>query len=110
MKLRSKQNCQLTFIATNPQTGGTWVIFPEGNLDYRQYLRMCRRPHMIIQYAHALGKKMENLGIQNPIIKINSMISLNYRPLHRMIDPDVNILKEEYSTFSHAEWILPLKE
>jgi vitamin K-dependent gamma-carboxylase len=110
MKIRSKENCQVNFIATNPQTDNTWVIFPEGNLRYRQFRKMCKHPHMIFQYANFLGKQLEAQGIQDPIIKINSLVSLNFRPRQRMIDPDVNILKEEYSTFSHAKWILPLKE
>lgn len=65
---------------------------------------------MIIQYAHYLGKRLEEQGIQDPIIKINAMLSLNFRPQQRMIDPDVNILEEEYKTFSHAKWVLPLQE
>ena len=110
MKLRTKGNCQVNFIATNPETEETWVIFPQGNLILRQFSKMCIRPHMIFQYGQYLGKQLETQGVKSPIIKINSLASLNFRPRQRMIDPDVNILKEEYSTFSHAKWILPLKE
>ena len=65
---------------------------------------------MIIQYAHFLGHKMEKDGIKDPIINIKSLISLNYRPRQAIIDPNVNMMDVDYSTFRHADWILPLKE
>lgn len=65
---------------------------------------------MIIQYAHLLGKRLEDKGIDNPIIKVNSWVRLNFRPWQRLIDLDVNMVEEEYVTFSSAKWILPLKE
>lgn len=110
MKLRSKKYCRLNFIAINPQTGKTWEMRSESHLNYRQFSKMCQRPHMIIQYARYLGKRLEDKGIKGSIIKVNSRARFNFRPWRRMIDPDANIMKEEYSTFSHAKWILPLKE
>ena len=71
---------------------------------------MCMRPHMIIQFAHFLGGKLEEQGIRDPIIKVKSLVSLNYRPSKTLIDPEANLMEKEYSTFSHADWILPLKE
>ena len=110
MKLRDKGGCRLHFFVTNPETGETWPIPAEPYLALRQFIRMCQRPHMIIQFAHYLDKEMEEAGINNPIINARTLVSLNYRPSQALIDPDVNLTEEEYSIFKHAEWIVPLKE
>ena len=73
-------------------------------------MKMCGRPHMLIQYAHHLGRKLEEKGHKDPIIKVISYAGLNYRPVQPYIDPEVDLMKAEYSTFSHAKWILPMKE
>ena len=65
---------------------------------------------MIIQYAHHLGKLLEEQGVHSPIVKARTLVAYNYRPPQTMIDPGVNLLEEEYYTFRHANWILPLKE
>jgi hypothetical protein len=110
MKLRDKGACRLGLFATNRETGETSLIPLDQFLAARQFIRMCQCPHMIIQFAHFLGKELEEEGINNPIITARTLVSLNYRPPQPLIDPDVNLTEEEYSIFKHAEWILPLKE
>ena len=85
-------------------------IRTEDNLNLRQFSKMCAQPNMIFQYAHYLGRKLEDEGIKNPIIKVNSWARFNFRPFKRMIDADANLYEEEYGTFSSAKWILLLKE
>ena len=110
MKLRSKENCSVNFMATNPKTGETWPIFPAGNLDYRQFKIMCGHPRMIAQYAKYLGARLEREGeIENPIIKVISKVSLNFRPHQPIIDPEANLLEVDTSPFHHAKWITSLK-
>ncbi|MGV7221093.1 MAG: HTTM domain-containing protein [Nitrospinales bacterium] len=110
MKVRDKSNCRLKFFATNPQTGETWPIAIEQHLVSKQYFRMCIRPHMIIQYAKFLGKELESAGINNPEVYVRTRVSLNFRPKQQLIDPDVNLIKADYTLFTHADWILPLKD
>ena len=110
MMLKSKHPCHLRFLATDPQTGKTWHISGKGHVSLKQYARMCTQPSMIIQFAHSLGGQLEEQGIHDPVIKVKSLVSLNYEPLQFMIDPEVNLQEKKYSTFSHADWILPLKE
>jgi len=109
MKLREMTPCKLLFIATDVETGEKWPILLDKHLIKIQYDSMCFRPHMIIQYAHYLGKKMEETGIVSPVINAMSMASLNYRPPQPMIDPEVNLAVAEYPFFKHADWILPLE-
>jgi vitamin K-dependent gamma-carboxylase len=110
MKIRSKEKCGLRFIATNPETGEKWPILAENHLVGNQYPNMCKKPHMLIYYAHYLKDKLKETGINNPIITATTFVSLNYRPLQPIVDPNLNLANEEYSIFKHADWILPLKE
>ena len=54
--------------------------------------------------------ELKEQGIKDPFISARSAASLNYRPLQRMIDPEVNLMEKKYSVFRHSDWILPLKE
>jgi len=110
MKIREKNDCRLRFLATNPATDETWPISAERYIDLWQYKKMCRYPHMILQFSYFLGKELEQAGINNPIITARTLVSYNYRLPQPMIDPNVNLVKAEYSVFRHADWILPLKE
>ncbi|MGV7221100.1 MAG: HTTM domain-containing protein [Nitrospinales bacterium] len=109
MKLRDKSNCRLSFLATNPGTGKTWPISAERYLVLRQYKEMCKRPHMILQFAHFLGKELESDGIKNPIIRARTLVSLNFHPPVALIDPTVDLTQAENSLFESAKWILPIK-
>ncbi|MGV7221097.1 MAG: HTTM domain-containing protein [Nitrospinales bacterium] len=110
MKLRDKSNCQLGILASNPDSGNTWVITGERHISERQYKDMCKSPNLIIQYAHFLGQELKILGISNPVITVRTLVSLNFREPQPMIDPNVNLVEAEYLTFKSADWILPLKD
>jgi vitamin K-dependent gamma-carboxylase len=111
MKLQTKEDCAINFMAANPETGETWPIYPEGNLSYRQFKIMCGEARKIVLYAQYLGKRLQREGeVNNPIITVISKVSLNFRPHQALIDPDVDLLKVKLSPFRHSEWIKPLKE
>ena len=110
MKLRSKEKCGIYYEITNPKTGETWNIDPKSHLHKHHYNHVCREPSLTIRYAHYLGQTLEKQGVLNPVIKAGNLVSLNYRPPAPLIDSTVNLMDEEYSLFSQAKWILPLKE
>ncbi|MGV7221098.1 MAG: HTTM domain-containing protein [Nitrospinales bacterium] len=109
MKLRDKSICKIKFLATDLDSKDTWFIPAKKYLTQRQYFSMCKNPQMILQYAHFLGTKLDEAGINNPKIYARSTVSLNFREPQPLIDPDVDLLKESYSTFQHEDWIVPLK-
>ncbi|MCP4521752.1 MAG: HTTM domain-containing protein, partial [Cytophagales bacterium] len=67
------------------------------------------QPDMVLQYAHILAEEMKKQGIKNPIIKAQCYVTLNGRRSQLLIDPTVDLTKEKDS-FSHKNWILPLKK
>ncbi|MGV7221096.1 MAG: HTTM domain-containing protein [Nitrospinales bacterium] len=109
MKLRSKNFCALVYEVTNLDTREKWPIFPDKLIPKHQFGNMCRRPHMILQFAYHLKTLLQEQGPINPAIKARTLVAYNYRPPQTMIDPEVNLLEKNYSTFQHADWIVPLK-
>ncbi len=91
------------------------------NSDYLtpvQEKMMSTQPDMILQFAHQLrddykGKTIEVHGIKftfnDPIVKVESYVTLNGSGTRPFINPDVNLAKLDYN-LQHRDWILPYKE
>ncbi|HEY8516533.1 MAG TPA: HTTM domain-containing protein [Candidatus Binatia bacterium] len=109
MKLRSKRG-KLKVLVTDPSTGRTWKADLGEDLTPRQMTKMAARPDMIFQYVHYLRDKLERQGIRNPIIKVDSRMSLNRRPYQHAIDPNVDLAKEPKLLLAHAPWLVQLDE
>lgn len=109
MKLRNKGG-KIKFFVKDPVTGEQWKVRLGDDLSSRQIRKMKVRPEMILQYAHFLRDRMQEEGIEKPIINVKTSISLNYKSRRPLIDPSVNLAEVEYSVFSHNEWILPFEQ
>lgn len=109
MKLRDKRG-SIKFLAKDPVSGRQWKIWLEDDLSDRQIRKMKIRPVMIVQYAHFIRDRLQQQGIEKPIITANTWITLNYSSPRYLIDPSVNLAEIEYSVFSHNEWILPFEQ
>ena len=71
---------------------------------------MAAQPDMILQYAHHLKEKLQQTGLNQPIIIANAWASLNGRPFQRLIDPTINLAQVEFNPIAPATWIWPLEE
>jgi hypothetical protein len=65
---------------------------------------MSSQPDMIADFAKFLSKIAKEKGISDPIIQVDSMVSLNGRKPQRMIDPNVDLL---HLPSDFNQWILP---
>ncbi|MGV7220561.1 MAG: HTTM domain-containing protein [Nitrospinales bacterium] len=110
MKLNSKNQCRMSFIATDPGTRESWSITNKGVIDDRQYGKICPHPMLVVQYAKYLGRKLEESGVNNPIIRVKSSYSLNYGPVQTLINPEANLLEVDTNPFGKVDWIVPLKK
>ena len=108
MKLRDK-TAKGFFIIKDPTTGKKWRINPKKYLTPRQEKKMSTRPHMIVQFAHYLEKRMGDEGYENVEVRARITASLNGRKPQRLIDPDVDLTTIPYLWWGHADWILPLE-
>jgi hypothetical protein len=84
----------------------------EGVVDNAEFLnphqekQMAMQPDMILQFAHFLGKYYEKKGLYKPQVRAEVYVTLNGRPSKLLIDPRVDLMKEQDS-FAPKKWILP---
>ena len=108
MKLRNKQGSAV-FHIHNPKTGERWTARPEWDATPRQARKLTCRPDLLLQYAHHLRDKFASQSGGPVKVHADVFCSLNYRPRARLVDPKVDLAKEEHSLLSY-DWLLPLTE
>ena len=106
MKLRTKEG-DAVFTLTHPPTGKTWSIKPQDYLESHQVMKMITKPDLILQFVHHLAEEKRREGYDNVEVRARVMVSLNGRQPQLLIDPNVDLTKEEVSLLP-ARWIVPL--
>jgi hypothetical protein len=106
MKLRTKDG-EALFHVKHPPSGQTWTIKPEDYLKSHQLTKMTTKPDLLVQFAHYLAEQKRREGYDNVEVRAHVMVSLNGREPQLLIDPNVDLAKEEVSLLP-ARWILPL--
>lgn len=91
------------------------------NSDYLtpiQEKMMSTQPDMILQFAHHLRDEFKGKTIvihgkeftfKDPIVRVESYVTLNGSGTRMFIDPQVNLAKLDYN-LQHRNWVLPYKE
>ena len=106
MKLRTKSG-EAVFTVTHPQTGQTWTIKPADYLKSHQLMKMTTKPELILQFGHHLAEEKTREGYAGVEVRAHVTVSLNGRAPQLLIDPNVDLAKEEVSLMP-ARWIVPL--
>jgi vitamin K-dependent gamma-carboxylase len=106
MKLRNKGG-EAVFTVTHPESGQTWTIKPEDYLESHQVTKMATKPDLILLFAHYLAEEKRREGYENVEVRARAMVSLNGRAPQLLIDPNVDLTKEQVSLLP-ARWIVPL--
>ncbi len=106
MKLRTKGG-EGVFTVTHPASGQTWTIKPEDYLKSHQLTKVITKPDLLILFAHFLAEEKRREGYDNVEVRAHIMASLNGRQPQLLIDPNVDLAKEEVSLLPQR-WILPL--
>jgi hypothetical protein len=106
MKLRTKGG-EAVFTVTHPATRQTWTIKPEDYLESHQVTKMSTKPDLILQFGHYLAEEKRREGYEKVEVRARVMVSLNGRQPQLLIDPNVDLAKEEVGLLP-ARWIVPL--
>jgi len=106
MKLRTKVG-EAVFTVTHPQSGQTWTIKPEDQLKPHQLMKVITKPDLILQFSDYLVEQKRREGYDNVEVRARVMVSLNGREPQLLVDPNVDLAKEEVGLLP-ARWILPL--
>lgn len=97
------------FYITNPANGLKMEVLPSDYLTPNQEKMMATQPDMILQFAHYLKKIYGEKGIENPVVTVESYVTMNGSGSRKFIDDTIDLGKEKES-FKHKTWILPFEE
>ncbi len=106
MKLRTKTG-KAVFTVSHPGSGQTWTIKPEDHLKPHQLMKVITKPDLLVLFGHYLAEEKRREGYDNVEVRGHVMVSLNGRQPQLLIDPNVDLAKEEVSLLP-APWIVPL--
>jgi hypothetical protein len=106
MKLRTKGG-EGVFTVTHPASGQTWTIKPHDYLETHQVTKVITKPDLVLLFAHHLAEEKRREGYENVEVRARIMVSLNGRQPQLLIDPNVDLAKEEMSLLPTL-WIVPL--
>ena len=110
MKLRDKEG-SFTARVRDPATGREWQVKPEQHLAAWQMTEAAGRPDMLIQYAHFLREEFRRKqGVQEAEVYLLTRCRLNDHPEQELIDPAVNLAREERRLWPRAAWIVPRRQ
>jgi vitamin K-dependent gamma-carboxylase len=106
MKLRTKVG-EAVFTVTHPRSGQTWIIKPKDYLKSHQVMKMTTKPDLVLLFGHHLAEEKRREGYDDVEVRARVMVSLNGRQPQLLIDPNVDLTKEQVSLLP-ARWIVPL--
>lgn len=94
------------FYVEDPKTGRKGEIDNSDYLTKNQEKMMATQPDMILQFAHFLEQEYKKMGIEDPVIKVESYVTLNGSGSRSFLNKEIDLTKEKES-FSSKKWILP---
>lgn len=108
MMLRDKQAELTRFFVTRPDTGETFEVDSSSYLAFWQLFPMSTRPYLILQFAQYLGDTFSPPTGPRVEVRAYSVVALNFRQKQLMVDPRVDLTKEDMGGLGTADWIVPL--
>lgn len=67
---------------------------------------MSGQPDMIVQLGQHIGREYRGKGFAQAQVYVDALVSLNGRPMQRLIDPEVDLMTLQPG-LTPARWILP---
>ena len=106
MKLRTKVG-DAVFTVSDPRSGQIWTISPRNYLESHQLMKVMTKPDLLLLFAHHLAEEKRREGYDDVEVRARAMVSLNGRAPQLLIDPNVDLAKEQVRLLP-TPWILPL--
>jgi len=97
------------FLATDRATGQTTTVSAGNYLTPTQFYFMRYDPDLIHQFAIYLANAIRETEGREVDIRVESIVSMNRRPVQWMIDPKV-VLSSEPRGWRSGSWLVPLGE
>jgi hypothetical protein len=100
-----EKNGSVDLHVSDPATGRRWTVAPTDYLTRYQAKMASTQPDMILQLAHIVADDFRARGVATPEVRVDAFASLNGRHHARLIDPTVDLAREE-DGFAPRRWIL----
>jgi vitamin K-dependent gamma-carboxylase-like protein len=97
------------FYVKDGKTGRKGEVINAQFLTPLQEKMMSTQPDMILQYAHYLHDFYRDKGMNDPIVTVESYVTLNGSGSRLYIDSTVDLSKQQ-DNFLPKKWILPFKD
>jgi hypothetical protein len=94
------------FYVKDAKTGRKGEVVNSQFLTPLQERMMQTQPDMMLQYAHYLHDIYQKQGVNDPIVTVESYVTLNAGGSRLFIDSTVDLSKQK-ENFSSKKWILP---
>lgn len=94
------------FKIVDPKTDQYLWVDPAQHLNKTQEKQMVFQPDLILQFAHYLGEKYREAGVESPEVYVQSAVTLNARPAQPIIDENIDLMKIE-DGWASKTWITP---
>lgn len=108
MMLRSKTG-RASYKIVDKESGETEKIDYRDYLSKNQYGSVSAKPDMIWQFCQRLKHIYAQKG-KDIEVYVDCEISVNGKPYHQLIDPDVDMAAADWNYFFHNTWLLPAPE
>tara|TARA_R110002012_G_scaffold43054_1_gene116653 strand:- start:156 stop:1484 length:1329 start_codon:yes stop_codon:yes gene_type:complete len=105
MMLRNRRGFT-TYYVENQKTGSRKAINYNDYLTTKQSYSVQTKPDFMWQFAQKL-KEFHAMEGEDVAVYIDAKVSINGRPLQQFTDKEIDIAAQEWSHWSHHEWILP---
>ena len=105
MMLRSKSG-SIYFKVKDKKTNQVIPINLRNYLSKKQMQVVATKPDVIWQFAQRLKKQYESNG-QEISVYADCFVSVNGKPLKRLIDPNIDLASVKWNAFKHSPWVLP---
>lgn len=107
MMLRSKYG-YAKYIVKDKATGEKTSIKLDDYLTKKQQNGACTKPDVIWQFSQYLKEEFKAKG-KDVGVYVNCRVSVNNKPLQRLINPDIDLANVPWQPLKHNNWILPSK-
>ncbi|MCB0524204.1 MAG: HTTM domain-containing protein [Saprospiraceae bacterium] len=97
------------FILKDPVSGREGEINLPTKVNNVQAQAMLYDPRSIRRFAQLIHEQSVKNNIPNAQLIGKIKFSLNGRPAQYFVDPEVDLMKVEYSPFKRLEWVVPLE-
>ncbi len=109
VKADSRMVSEFKIVMKDPATGEEVDINYRTMVNNVQIQSMLYDPRMMMDFAKMMHREATKIGVPNAALYARIKLSLNGRPPQYFINPEVDMIKVNYSPFKKLDWVIPVE-